>query len=196
MKVLFKIQKENSEKRKRNKCEEKSSKLKSNSRDENIAIWGNLILSVFQVLMIKKKKWIKYSPGPQETSSLVRWIKLLSPTFVIKTVKKSPGYVGSKKKKMARASQRGPQRLVVNAEQVLYRQRERVRTIQVLGTVWTNESAQSRRLRGRGGLPGDVSEGVSQVGLWSPCEVACLILRMTGNLRRVKQGNNMIKWAF
>jgi len=38
MKVLFKIQKENSEKRKRNKCEEKSSKLKSNSRDENIAI--------------------------------------------------------------------------------------------------------------------------------------------------------------
>ena len=56
MKVLFKIQKENSEERKRNKCEEKSSKLKSNSRDENIAIWGNLILSVFQVLMIKKKK--------------------------------------------------------------------------------------------------------------------------------------------
>ena len=54
---------------------------------------------------------------------------------MIKTVKKSPGYVGSKKKKMARASQRGPQRLMVNAEQVLYRQRERVRTIQVMGTV-------------------------------------------------------------
>lgn len=44
---------------------------------------------------------------------------------------------------MARASQRGPQRLVVNAEQVLYRQKESVRTIQVLGTVGTNESAQS-----------------------------------------------------
>ena len=55
MKVLFKIQKEDSEKRKRNKCEEKSSKLNSNSRDENIAIWVNLILAVFQVLMIKKK---------------------------------------------------------------------------------------------------------------------------------------------
>ena len=56
MKVLFKIQKEDSEKRKRNKCEEKSSKLNSNSRDENIAIWVNLILAVFQALMIKKKK--------------------------------------------------------------------------------------------------------------------------------------------
>ena len=53
MKVLFKIRKENSEKRKRNKCEEKSSKPNSNSRNETIAIWVNLILSVFQVVMIK-----------------------------------------------------------------------------------------------------------------------------------------------
>lgn len=68
----------------------------------------------------------------------------------------------------------------MNAEQVLYRQKERVRTIQVLGV------HRVQRLRGRGGLPRGRNEGVSQVGLWPLCEVACFILRMTGNLRRVK----------
>ena len=53
-KCFLKFKKENSEKRKRNKCEEKSSKLNSNSRNETIAIWVNLILSVFKVVMIKK----------------------------------------------------------------------------------------------------------------------------------------------
>ena len=33
-------------------------------------------------------------------------------------------------------------------------------------------------------MPGDRNGGVSQVGLWSPCEAACLILQMAGNLRR------------
>lgn len=49
----------------------------------------------------------------------------------------------------------------MNAEQVLYRQKESVRTIQVLGTVWTNESAQSTEARGRGGLPRDRNEGIT-----------------------------------
>lgn len=97
---------------------------------------------------------------------------------------------------MARASQRGPQRLVVNAERVRYRQKERVRTTQVWELCGQMQVRRGRRLRGRGGLPRDRNEGVSQAGLWSPCEVACLILQMTGSLRRVTQGNNMIKWAF
>lgn len=70
MKVLFKIQKENCAKRKRNKYEEKSSKLNSNSRDENIAIWVNLILSVFQVLMIKKQKMDETQSWPPRNFKL------------------------------------------------------------------------------------------------------------------------------
>lgn len=87
--------------------------------------------------MIKKQKMDETQSWPPRNFKLskVNQTQTIKPHICDKDCEKVTRLLGSKKKKMARASQRGPQRLVVNAEQVLYRQKERVRTIQVLGTV-------------------------------------------------------------
>ena len=87
--------------------------------------------------MIKKQKMDETQSWPPRNFKLskVNQTQTIKPNICDKDCEKVTRLLGSKKKKMARASQRGPQRLVVNAEQVLYRQKERVRTIQVLGTV-------------------------------------------------------------